>query len=246
MKKTYYQAQFLRGIGDVFADNIFTNNFPVAGFRTWTSPFGFRIVHALKIKGLEYETILEDLTNKSDSLLEYNPIYKKVPVLVHNGKPICESLVILEYIDETWNQCPLLSQDPYEKAMARFWAKLGDEKVYPSIRSAIISQGKEQEEAVATAVGNLKFIDELLKGKKFFGGDTIGYLDLAFGWMANLISIVEETVNIKLVNAEIFPLLSTWMNNFSDHPKIKELWPPRDKVIEKFIGMRELSLRKDA
>ncbi|KAG8391378.1 hypothetical protein BUALT_Bualt01G0181600 [Buddleja alternifolia] len=215
-------------------------------FRTWSSPYSFRVVHALKIKGLEYETVLEDLSNKSASLLEYNPIHKKVPILVHNGKPICESLVILEYIDETWKQCPLLPQHPYEKAMARFWAKFGDEKILPSVTSALISQGKEQEEAVATAVANLKFIEELLKGKKFFGGDTIGYLDLAFGWMANLISIVEEIVDMKLVNAEIFPLLSTWMNNFLAHPMIKELWPPRDRMFNKFIGIRELNLRKDA
>ncbi|KAG8391384.1 hypothetical protein BUALT_Bualt01G0182100 [Buddleja alternifolia] len=215
-------------------------------FRTWSSPFGFRIVHALKIKGLEYETILEDLSNKSDLLLKYNPIYKKIPVLVHNGKPICESLVILEYIDETWKQCPLLPQHPYDKAMARFWAKFGDDKIFPPIRSALFSQGKEQEEGVATAVGNLKFIEELLKGKKFFGGDTIGYLDLAFGWMANLISILEEIVDMKLVDAETFPLLSAWMSNFSADPVIKDCWPPRDKMVERFKGFRGPHLKKVA
>ncbi|KAI3444894.1 hypothetical protein Pfo_001559 [Paulownia fortunei] len=216
-------------------------------FRTWSSPYSMRVVHALKIKGLEYETILEDLKNKSASLLEYNPIYKKVPVLVHNGKPICESLVILEYIDEIWKQHPLLPQDPYEKAMARFWAKFGDEKqVLPSIWSVFISQGKEQEEATAQAAGNLQFLEEQLKGKKFFGGETIGYLDLAFGWMANLISILEEIVDMKLVDAEIFPLLSAWMSNFSDDRVIKEYWPPRDKMIEKFKAMREPYLKKDA
>ncbi|XP_022865549.1 glutathione transferase GST 23-like [Olea europaea var. sylvestris] len=212
-------------------------------FRTWSSPFALRIVHALKIKGLEYETIFEDLSNKSDSLLQYNPIHKKVPVLVHNGKPICESLVILEYVDETWKQCPLLPRDPYEKAKARFWAKFGDDKLFSSIWNVFTTQGKEQEEPIAAAVQNLKPIEELLKEKKFFGGETIGYLDIAFGWTANIISILEEIMNLNLVDEEKFPLLSAWMQNFSNDPVIKECWPPRDKMIVKFQVMREKYLK---
>lgn len=97
--------------------------------RTWSSPFALRIVWALKLKGIEFETVLEDLASKSPLLLQSNPVHKKVPVLVHNGKPVSESLVILEYIEETWKENPLLPEDPYEKATARFWAKFGDEKV---------------------------------------------------------------------------------------------------------------------
>ncbi|KAI5669364.1 hypothetical protein M9H77_19217 [Catharanthus roseus] len=206
-------------------------------FRTWSSSFALRVVWALKIKGLEYETVFEDITNKSPSLLHYNPIHKKVPVLVHNGKPICESLVILEYIDDTWKENPLLPLDPYDKAMARFWAKYGDDKIMTSVWSVFIAKREEQEEAIAKALEELNFIEQQLKDKKFFNGEKIGYLDIAYGWLANLLSILEEITGVELVDAEKFPLLSAWIQNFSEDPVIKEFWPPRDKMIPKFQAM---------
>ena len=94
------------------------------------SMFGMRVRIALAEKGLEYEYREEDLWNKSPLLLEMNPVHKKIPVLIHNGKAISESLVIVEYIDEVWkDKSPLLPTDPYQRAQARFWADYVDKKV---------------------------------------------------------------------------------------------------------------------
>ncbi|XVE62386.1 hypothetical protein DITRI_Ditri06bG0114400 [Diplodiscus trichospermus] len=207
-------------------------------FKTWSTPFGLRVVWALKLKGIPYEAIDEDLSNKSALLLQYNPVYKKVPVLVHNGKPISESLVILEYIDETWKQNPLLPQDPLEKARERFWAKFNDEKLLQSIWGVFAKEGKEREEAMAASMENLKFVEEELKGKKFFGGEKIGLADITFGWLANLICVFEEVTGLKMID-ERFPLLLAWIQEFSQHPIIKDAGPPHDKLVIKYQALYE-------
>lgn len=94
------------------------------------STFAERAKIALAEKGIKYELKEEDLNNKSYLLLEMNPIHKQVPVLIHNGKPICEFMIIVQYIDEVWKDtAPLLPSDPYQRVHARFWADYIDKKV---------------------------------------------------------------------------------------------------------------------
>nr|GEW10423.1 probable glutathione S-transferase [Tanacetum cinerariifolium] len=209
-------------------------------FRTWSSPYALMIVWALKLKGIEYETVYEDLANKSSLLLEYNPIHKKVPVLLHNGIPICESLVILEYIDETWSSSTrFLPDDPLARATARFWAKFNYEQLTTSVYKVYVSQGVVQEEAKSHALENLDIVEKQLTAKKFFSGESFGFLDLVFGWIANYLEIFEETGGVKLLEEKRFPHISAWKENFSAIPVIKENWPDREKLITKFQLMRE-------
>lgn len=94
----------------------------------WVSPMVLRVEWAFMLKGItDYEYLDEDLLhNKSSLLLQLNPVHKKVPVLIHKGKAIAESLVIVGYIEETWKNHPLLPQDPYEKARIKSFAMFAE------------------------------------------------------------------------------------------------------------------------
>ncbi|KAF8402030.1 hypothetical protein HHK36_012981 [Tetracentron sinense] len=190
------------------------------------SAFSNRVTWALKLKGIPYEYVEEDLSNKSALLLQYNPVHKKIPVLVHGGKPIVESLVILEYIEETWPQNPLLPKEAYERAQARFWTKF--------------CGGQEHEKAIKDALEVLRVLEEQALGeKKFFGGDTVGLADIAWGWMALWLGVMEEGVGEKLFEAHAFPRLHEWMENFMKVPAIKETLPERNGMLAHFKRQRE-------
>ncbi|KAG8374359.1 hypothetical protein BUALT_Bualt11G0123700 [Buddleja alternifolia] len=189
---------------------------------------------ALKLKGVEYEFIEEDLSNKSELLLKYNPVHKKVPVLLHNGKPIVESLIIIEYIDQTWEGPAILPQDPYERAMARFWAKLLDEKCFPAMRKACWSTGEEREKNTEELLEHLTFLESEIKGKKFFGGDTIGLLDIAANFIAHWFIIIGELVGVEPITEDNFPNLNKWMDEYTNSSFVKENLPPKDKLVAVF------------
>ncbi|CAL5416585.1 unnamed protein product [Camellia sinensis] len=196
----------------------------------WASPFSCRVIWALKLKGIPYQYVEEDLSNKSPLLLQYNPVHKKIPVFVHGGKPICESMVILEYIEETWPQNPLLPNNPYDRASARFWAKFVEDKgiiIWTMFRTS----GEEHEKARQGSLEMLRTIEEHALGdKKLFGGESVGMVDIALGWIAYWLEVIEEIVGVKLLEAESFPRLHSWIKNFKEVSEIKENLPDRDKI----------------
>jgi len=155
----------------------------------WTSPYVIRVRVVLNLKSLPYEYVEENLGSKSALLLGSNPVHKTVPVLLHGGRPVNESQVIVQYIDEVWAGTgpSVLPADPYERAVARFWAAYVDDKVGPAWLGMLFTCKTEEEraEAVARAVAALETLEaafaDCSKGKAFFGGDGIGFVDVVLG-----------------------------------------------------------------
>ncbi|KAJ8751502.1 hypothetical protein K2173_016728 [Erythroxylum novogranatense] len=197
-------------------------------FGTLPSPFSQRIELALKLKGVEYEYVEEDLSNKSSLLLEYNPVHRKIPVLVHNGKPIAESLVILEYIEDTWNNNPILPKDPYDRATVRFWAKFLDETILQLVIKSRDATGEEKKRIFEEVVKQLKLLDKELEGKEFFGGQSIGYLDIVVFYMIYWYQLRQEVMELAFITEENLPILWKWSKKLLEIAMVKGCLPSRD------------------
>ncbi|KAF2290516.1 hypothetical protein GH714_014210 [Hevea brasiliensis] len=138
-----------------------------------------RVKIALGEKGVTFESREEDLFGgKSELLLKSNPIYQKVPVFLHNGKPLCESSVIVSYIDETWASPALLPPCTYGRAQARFLADYIDQKLFDAVRNVAMSKGEATEAAKKELIEILKVVDGSLGDKDFFGGRLLDLLTL--------------------------------------------------------------------
>ncbi|KAB1199316.1 Glutathione S-transferase U9 [Morella rubra] len=215
---------------------------------TWFSPFVKTVELALKVKGIPYEYVEEDLKNKSPLLLKYNPVHKKVPVLVHNGTPICESLVILEYIDETWTNIGprLLPQDPYKRAQVRFWSSFLQQQLLQTLFAVIKSDGEAQENAVKELLEKLKVLEEGIKnfpdGISFIDHENLGFLDIVLLTMFGTYKVQEQVIGFKVIDPEKSPLLVSWLSALFELPVVKEGLPPHEKLVGLLQYIRQNAL----
>ncbi|KAF3336151.1 glutathione S-transferase U17-like protein [Carex littledalei] len=205
----------------------------------WFSPFVLRARIALNLKEVQYQFLEEQLGTKSDLLLESNPVYKKMPVLIHEGKPVCESLIIVQYIDDVWagSGTTLMPTDAYERAIHRFWTVYVDDKLYSSFLDSIMryrtdeAKAEAEEQAVAALQLLEETFDKISKGKPFFGGDTIGYLDIALGSFLGWIRAAEIN-GLKLLDHARIPLLCAWAEKFCNNEAVRAVIPDTMKLAE--------------
>ncbi|KAF3324240.1 glutathione S-transferase U10-like protein [Carex littledalei] len=185
--------------------------------------------HALRLKGVVYDYVEVDLKNKSKEFLELNPVHKKVPVLVVDGKPIPESLVILQYVDETWKEeHPLLPQDSYLRSKVLFWADFIYHKMGPLSYAIRTTEGEAQNKAVEEFMGHLKTLEDGINKDihvhgPFIHGEEPGLLDVILRPFKNGFQHLEQMIaGMKLLDKEHIPLLCSYMDAYAELAVVKD------------------------
>lgn len=89
----------------------------------------------LRAKALDWESVKVDLFKAEQydqKYLKLNP-RGMVPTLVHDGKPIIESTLICEYLDDAFPEPRLKPADPGLQARMRLWSKMVDEGLFEGV-----------------------------------------------------------------------------------------------------------------
>jgi maleylacetoacetate isomerase len=161
----------------------------------WRSLATYRVKVALALKGLQVEEVSIDLLKGQQHEKEYLRVNAQavVPALVleDGGPPLVQSLAILEYLEETRPQPPLLPKDPRGRARVRGLALIaaadGHPLVVPRIRD-YLEKEMHQDEAARNkwlahwSLKALQAIESHLKNEretgKYCHGDTVSMADI--------------------------------------------------------------------
>ena len=108
---------------------------------------------------------------------------------------------------------------------------------YPATRAIDIAEGEEAKKvAVDQAVEILVLLEEAFKkcskGKPFFGGDRIGYIDIVFGSFLGWLRARETLYDIKLLHQAKTPELVKWAERFLQDPAVIGVMPEQEKLTE--------------
>lgn len=98
------------------------------------SPCAQKVRILLADKGIEAEKRHVDLPGKENLqpwYLALNPL-GVVPTLVEDERPVIESSIICEYLEDRYPEPPMRPEDPWWRARMRYWMKHVDNKVHPA------------------------------------------------------------------------------------------------------------------
>ncbi|MBV8033136.1 MAG: maleylacetoacetate isomerase [Betaproteobacteria bacterium] len=161
----------------------------------WRSLATYRVKVALALKGIRVDEVSIDLLKGKQHEQDYLKVNPQavVPALVldEGGPPLFQSMAILEYLEETKPQPPLLPKDPRGRARVRGLALIGvadgHPLVVPRIRSFLekefqLSEEKRNQWLAHWTLKSLEAMESHLKNEKETGryahGDTVTLADI--------------------------------------------------------------------
>ena len=168
------------------------------------STFSRRVRIALLEKKIPHEIALVDMAAKqhrSPEYLKLNP-YGRVPTLEEDGFVVYESTAILEYLELTRPDPPLLPPDPRGRALAAMHVKLCDIQLARQTSTLIfpkrfLPKERWDEKAMAQAKAeiekHLAILEPQLGGKQWLVGDRYTMVEVCYTPLVQFLDLMEIT-----------------------------------------------------
>jgi glutathione S-transferase len=79
-----------------------------------------------------------------------------------------------------------------------------------------------------------------IKGKRFFGGDAVGLVDIAASGFAHWLPVFEEVAGVSIASEEEFPDLCRWGEEYASHETVKQCLPDRATLLAHFMARKDI------
>jgi glutathione S-transferase len=170
-------------------------------------PYCARVRIVLAEKGLGYETVEIDLSDRPAWLYAKNPS-GKVPVLEEDGGLVLpESAVIMEYLEERFPEPPLWPLDPAERALGRLWLDRFDVRLGADYYAVRRGEDARLEECLGK-------LDAALAAQPFLSGREYGLADIGYvPWILR----ARSSLGVEL---DPFAALVGWLERLSERPAV--------------------------
>lgn len=189
-------------------------------------PYSHRCRIVLFEKGMDFEVIDVDLTNKTEDLAILNP-YGEVPVLVERDLVLSEANIINEYIDERFPHPQLMPADPVMRARARLFLYNFEKDLFSHIKDIESSNEEIADKARKVVRDNLTQLVPIFGKQNYLMGDEYSMLDVAITPLLWRLG----HYGIELPN-QALPLLKYAERLFS-RPMYAEAMTPSEKAMRK-------------
>ncbi|GLQ05001.1 FtsZ-binding protein FzlA [Sneathiella chinensis] len=199
-------------------------------YHFWISPACRKVRLALNEKGLKYELVVEKDWERRDGFLALNPA-SEVPVLEdENGAVLADSQAIVEYLEETYEDVPLLPKDPSLKAEARrliawfdrkFQTEVTDNLVEEKLMKRLMRAGTPNTAAIRAGHHNihyhLDYISYLTERRSWLAGDEFSLADIAAAAQLSAVDYLGD------VPWEQHPTAKIWYSRIKSRPTFRPL-----------------------
>lgn len=187
-------------------------------------PYVQRAAIALAEKGVQFERVDVDLSDKPDWFRALSPL-GKVPLLKVDGGGeavvIFESAVILEYLEETQAN-PLHPGDPLDRARHRSWIEFGSAMLNRVARLyGAVTEADFERERQGLREGFERLEAELAErgSGPFFDGDRFTLVDAVFGPIYRYFDTFESRAGLRMLDG--LERLGKWRRELAGRPSVR-------------------------
>lgn len=108
---------------------------------------------------------------------------------------------------------------------------------------SLVKAEKGIEVAIEETRELIMFLEKEVTGKDFFGGKTLGFLDIVAGSMISFcLARAWECMGIDMISEEKFPGLNRWIEKLNEVEIVRECIPPKEKHIERMNKIIERTM----